>query len=650
MSNDSIKVFGDDGLEDPTESDLQKLSDVSATADVEKAEDTQQSSDNDYSARDYFTPKKDPGQLLTLLEKSETHQRCVSAKSKGVAGHGFDLVPHESVDADDVGEPPDALDEFWREGTFQLGPGAIHATANEVLESAWNDLEATGYLSIEVLANPLDGTPTGLAHVPSKDIRKRRDAPGYVELDSHGQPDGYYAPAGARYADDDPVFVDAETGEWANSAGGVGTVANELIVIRNYSALAPHYGLPDIVPGIKTLGGDIAAREYNRDYFDNNTVPRMAVIVEGGELTEKSWKDLEATFKKLRGEGESHRSVLLETKSTIETQLGESTGANIRIEPLGVGVQEDAGFIDYRDNNEHYILQAHGVPPVVAGRTQDVNRSTAKSQRVNFAQETIKPKQKRFAARLCQILHVQAFEEPDWTIEFETHGSSNDLRESKILSNKASAVQAAGKVLTANELRSELFDLPPIEDVDGDPVGQKNAPDNPPDDEQAEASASMPLEKADYSSGDVVDYGDGTGVVLEVMTDDFSWPQGEEDEIEVEASSDNPAIIVGRESGGAKIFRPDELSSGSFDGDAPSKGELDELNKANIPGVDDPETGFSSLPEGWTRKSVLQAWASLGGTWTSCVADMGGEVSSPKRWCSAMKDEVYGSERWRGRF
>lgn len=68
----------------------------------------------------------------------------------------------------------------------------------------------------------------------------------------------------------------------------------------------------------------------------------------------------------------------------------------------------------------------------------------------------------------------------------------------------------------------------------------------------------------------------------------------------------------------------------------------------NIPGVDDPETGFRpGEPEGWTRSSVVQAWVSLGGTWRSCVSDMRGEIRSPERWCSALKDQFLGTENWR---
>ena len=72
----------------------------------------------------------------------------------------------------------------------------------------------------------------------------------------------------------------------------------------------------------------------------------------------------------------------------------------------------------------------------------------------------------------------------------------------------------------------------------------------------------------------------------------------------------------------------------------------------NIPGVDDPHVGFDELPPGWNRKSVLQAWASLGGMWRTCYARMVRTMGPnfAKRWCSAMKDEVLRTEEWRGKF
>jgi len=80
--------------------------------------------------------------------------------------------------------------------------------------------------------------------------------------------------------------------------------------------------------------------------------------------------------------------------------------------------------------------------------------------------------------------------------------------------------------------------------------------------------------------------------------------------------------------------------------------EMDSEELVNIRGVDDPHVGFDELPDGWTRKSVLQAWTSLGGMWRTCFARMVRSMGPnfAKRWCSALKDEVLRTEEWRGKF
>ena len=79
---------------------------------------------------------------------------------------------------------------------------------------------------------------------------------------------------------------------------------------------------------------------------------------------------------------------------------------------------------------------------------------------------------------------------------------------------------------------------------------------------------------------------------------------------------------------------------------------LEEDELINIPGVDDPGVGFDSDPRGWDRSSYLDAWATVGGTWTSCFARMTLHFSPrmAKRWCAALKDTILGTEKWRTRF
>jgi len=183
---------------------------------------------------------------------------------------------------------------------------------------------------------------------------------------------------------------------------------------------------------------------------------------------------------------------------------------------------------------------------------------------------------------------------------------------------------------------------------------------------------------------------------------------------EIEASSEDPMYIVALQDGGSVAVSADEIDSdGSLEGegedieswdevteegdeaetapvyqymdDPSSMAELQEAKKkliherqaakladyveknemelseleglsyeelVNIRGVDDPHVGFDELPPGWTRKSVLQAWASLGGMWRTCYPRMI-RVRGPnfaKRFCSALKDETLRTEEWRGKF
>lgn len=194
-------------------------------------------------------------------------------------------------------------------------------------------------------------------------------------------------------------------------------------------------------------------------------------------------------------------------------------------------------------------------------------------------------------------------------------------------------------------------------------------------------------ELADFDTNDVVDIDDGgSGVVLEKKTSNFLWPDSEGEE--VEASEENPVYIVAQSDGGSKPYAEDELSSttreeafGEIDIDEPAEKLKDDAEAArvyyladnprdieefraakerirsriaellDVPAVDDPEVGFSSWPPSWekaekpARLILLDAWLSMGGTWTAAYNELGS-----KRLASAMKDEVYGTEDWRGGF
>jgi hypothetical protein len=152
-----------------------------------------------------------------------------------------------------------------------------------------------------------------------------------------------------------------------------------------------------------------------------------------------------------------------------------------------------------------------------------------------------------------------------------------------------------------------------------------------------------------YEEGDVVATPDGRGVVSAVLTEGFEFPQpgGEEEYGSVDASDDQPAYVVGLEAVGSAVYRASTLSVTEFDGEA-EKTDGEALTDV----VDESVNGLDSLPEGWDRESVLEYWAGIGGNWEACVEEMTDEFGEERarEHCSAMKDEVLRTERWRNRF
>lgn len=152
-----------------------------------------------------------------------------------------------------------------------------------------------------------------------------------------------------------------------------------------------------------------------------------------------------------------------------------------------------------------------------------------------------------------------------------------------------------------------------------------------------------------YEEGDVVATPDGRGVVAAVLTGDFEFSQGEDEFADVSASDDQPAYVVGLESVGSAVYRAGALEASDLEDDDATRETEDETL---IDVVDEDVNGLDDLPEGWDRDSVLEYWSSIGGSWEECAEDMTDEFEEEraKEHCSAMKDEVVRTQRWRNRF
>ncbi|WP_254768225.1 phage portal protein [Salinilacihabitans rarus] len=458
---------------------------------TEKAEETQQLEERAKGKirGGAVLPPFDPAKLAKLLEVNTTHAKCVYSKARNVAGYGLEIVPHPDIEDPDETQR-EVAENFWfgADSTWQVGPvSSERSTPADVLEMGWIDYEGIGWLSLEVLTT-MDGTPIGLAYVPAMTVRRRKDEPGYAQL-REGRIT-YYGAFGDRYrgleptiadgagdepptvtyetdgdADEAPQFVDAESGDSGPDINSQNQ-ANELIFKRNHSPLYTYYGAPDIIPGLPTIEADDAARDFNIDFFENNAVPRLAIIVEGGELTQGARQDIHDLLHGMKDQ--DHRTVILEVEKLLETTDGitmddDADDLAIRVEPLTVGINEDASFQDFRDRNEHEILKTHEVPPIEAGQIKSGAFSTdAQAQRKGYIETVIRPKQEAYAQLLYETVHA-ALGVTDYTIRFKTRGVDTRLIDADYASK---LIQSSQGAITVNEAREV------IANITGEDLGQ----------------------------------------------------------------------------------------------------------------------------------------------------------------------------------
>lgn len=179
---------------------------------------------------------------------------------------------------------------------------------------------------------------------------------------------------------------------------------------------------------------------------------------------------------------------------------------------------------------------------------------------------------------------------------------------------------------------------------------------------------------------DEFDY-DRLGFIIDVNTSNFNWKSNDGDESVSVEVDDEAVYVVGMAAteAGAHPFLASDLEAvdrddvlGDLDIDAdpgdaeeqmragspnasqtrsPAVAELQEVG--DITGITRNERGLNPWPESWresdkpARLIAMDAWISMGASFTGCNRSLDDEVSDPEGLCAAWKDQLYGHTYWR---
>lgn len=347
-----------------------------------------------YSENNLVEPIYNPAMLAQLMDLSTYHARAVKTKAHDIAGLGWSL---EAVEGEE-----NVNETNRRRATELLENIHPELSLTELLDQFMVDYESTGNGYLEVIRDRA-GQITGLEHVPAHTIRVHSSGEKFQQ--KRGNQHTWFSRYGA-----DPV--DPVTGDPVADSSVRG---NELIHLKSYSPQSDYYGVPDVIPALGAILGDVKRQEYNISFFDNHAVPAYAVTVTGAELDEETKQEIRRFFQKEVKEN-PHSTLVLSAESDGPYDP-DVPPVEFKFERLSTETKE-ASFSIFRGHNRDEILSAHGIPPYRAGIITEgqLGGSSAAESTEIYKQSIINPRKKRVEDRLTRVLLRDGLGITDWTI------------------------------------------------------------------------------------------------------------------------------------------------------------------------------------------------------------------------------------------
>lgn len=340
---------------------------------------------------DIIKPPLNPYALAKLVYENSFLIQCIEAMVQNVHGFGYRL---EFLGKSGDETSPEALKELqWMEELFDR-PNATMSFQELRNRLGW-DYYVFGNCYMEVTRDN-EGRVLTIHHVPAPTMRVSKvdgtNVPvvenlprygkvlkikttkkfrRYVQLDERGTK-VWFKEFG------DPRTIDPKTGEEKPNLT-LDTSATEIIHLANYNAQSV-YGIPVWYSQYTSIIGSRQAELTNIDFFENNAIPAMAVMVAGGYLTDESFEQLKNNFESIKGRGSTNKILILEARGTVEdaSNTGQVPTPSISMKALAQERQNDALWQEYEKQCRDKIRASFRLAPVLTGSATDYTFASAR--------------------------------------------------------------------------------------------------------------------------------------------------------------------------------------------------------------------------------------------------------------------------------
>lgn len=164
---------------------------------------------------------------------------------------------------------------------------------------------------------------------------------------------------------------------------------DEIIHLKYPGASSPYYGESPLAAAADSVESHLAMKRAERRSFDHGAFPGLALMTEE-KLSPETRERLEAQFRQgYGGPDKAGRAIVLEQ--------------GLKLRPFTFSPRE-MDFLESSRVARDEILAIFGVPPAVAGISEDVNRASAEAMLWTFAENTLWPKLRLIEAQLTQDL------------------------------------------------------------------------------------------------------------------------------------------------------------------------------------------------------------------------------------------------------
>ena len=151
--------------------------------------------------------------------------------------------------------------------------------------------------------------------------------------------------------------------------------ANELIHFKIHSSRSI-YGVPRWIGNLLSVIGSRQAEEVNFNYFENKSVPPLAILISGGRMTSESVTRTESYIEsQIKGKRNFHKIMIIEAEPPAGATGDNAGKMKIELKPLTGAQHNDALFQDYDEKNIDKVGQAFRLPRMLRGDIRDFNRA-----------------------------------------------------------------------------------------------------------------------------------------------------------------------------------------------------------------------------------------------------------------------------------